>query len=56
VIQDEHNGRADDRDQKTPGIKSVYAYAACCVKDEASNEGPDDAEDNVEDDTLAAGR
>jgi len=55
VIQNEHDDRANNRDQKTPCIKSGYAYAACCIEDEASNKRPDDAEHNVEDDTLALG-
>jgi hypothetical protein len=37
VIDNEHDDRANDCDQKTPGIKAGYAHAACCIENEASN-------------------
>jgi hypothetical protein len=53
VIENEHDNRANDCDQKTPGIKAGHPYLACCVENETSNESPDDAKRDVKHDTLA---
>jgi hypothetical protein len=53
VIDNEHDDRANDCDQKTPGIEAGYADAACYIENEASNNGPDNAKHNVEQDPLA---
>ncbi len=47
MIENEHDDRANDCYQKTPGIKAGHAHLACRVENEASNESAGDAKHNT---------
>jgi hypothetical protein len=53
VIQNEHDDRSNDCDQKTPGVKAGYTYTTYRVANEPAHEGPDNAKYDVKHDTLA---
>jgi hypothetical protein len=53
MIDNEHNDRTNDCDQKTPSIEAGYAHAARRVENEASNDGSNYAKHDIKQDALA---